>query len=368
MPFPLVDLQRQYRDLKPEIDAAIAEVLAEGSYILGPAVARFEAAFASAHGAKHGIALNSGTSALHLALLALGIGAGDEVVTVPMTFLATAAAIAYTGAKPTFVDVDPTSWCMDPSKVEAAITPRTRAILPVHLHGRPADMDAISAIAARHGIPVIEDAAQAHGARYRGRTIGSIGRIGCFSFYPSKNLGAYGEGGAVVTNDDGIAAKIRSLRDWGQKERGVHELLGYNYRMDGVQGAILGVKLSRLPSWSESRRRVAALYDKALASLPVERPAPAKDSEHVYHVYSILLKDRDRVRAKLAERGIATGVHYALPIHLQPCFAHLGHKPGAYPVAERLGRDFLSLPLYPELTGADVTEIVSALEAAIKNA
>src|SRR6476469_3837 len=269
---PFVDLATQYHSIRSEINRAVLSVLESSQFILGKEVSAFEEEFAAWTGSRHAIAVNSGTSALHLALLAAGVGPGDEVITVPFTFVATAAAVWYTGAKPVFVDVDPESYCMDSARIEEAITPRTRAILPVHLYGQAADMDAISAIARRHGLPVVEDAAQAHGAEYRGRRCGSIGEMGCFSFYPGKNLGAYGEGGMVTTNDPEFARQIRILRDWGAEKKYHHVLKGFNYRMEGVQGAILRVKLRYLEQWTEARRANATLYSRALADSTLHLP------------------------------------------------------------------------------------------------
>lgn len=364
---PLLDLRAQYAALKPELDAAVLEVLASGEYVLGPQVAAFEAAFATYCGAGEAVALNSGTSALHLALLALGIGPGDEVITVPMTFVATVAAIRYAGARPVLVDVDPATWTMDPAALERAITPRSRAILPVHLHGRLADMPAILAIARRHGIPVVEDAAQAHGAEAAGRRAGSFGDIGCFSFYPGKNLGACGEGGAVVTDRPELAAAVRQLRDWGQEGRYNHVRHGFNFRMDGVQGAVLGVKLRHLPAWTARRRAIAARYDAALAGLGLGLPQAA-GAAHVYHVYALRLAGRDGLRARLAAAGVATGLHYPRPVHLQPAYADLGYRPGDFPVSEALAAETLSLPIYPEMTEHQQRHVCDAVRASLEDA
>ena len=287
---PFLDLKAQYRQIKPQVDAAVARVIDSAQFVLGPDVAAFEDRFAAYCNVDHCRAVNSGTSALHLALLAADIGPGDEVITVSMTFVATTAAILYCGAKPVFVDVDPVSWTMNPALIEAAITPRTKAILPVHLHGLMADMDPIMEIARRHGLVVIEDAAQAHGAEYKGRRAGSIGDLGCFSFYPGKNLGAYGEGGAVVTNNPDLARRISLLRDWGQESKYNHVVAGYNFRMDGIQGAVLNVKMDHLESWTEGRRTVATQYDSLLEKLRFERPRPPTHSRHVYHVYAVRLR------------------------------------------------------------------------------
>lgn len=331
-------------------------------FVLGPEVAAFEERFADYCSASHCSAVSSGTSALHLALLAAGVGPGDEVITVSMTFVATTAAVLYSGAKPVFVDVDPVTWTMNPALIEAAITPRTKAILPVHLHGLMADMDPIMEIARRHGLIVIEDAAQAHGAEYKGRRAGSIGDFGCFSFYPGKNLGAYGEGGAVVTGQPELARKVSLLRDWGQETKYNHVVAGYNYRMDGIQGAVLNVKMNYIEPWTEARRSVAAQYDRLLAKLPVARPRPPAHSRHVYHVYALGLPRRDEVLSALQEAGIGVGIHYPVPVHLQKAYASLGYRAGDFPITERLANQFLSLPIYPELRSEQVNEVAAQLE------
>ncbi|MCO5062884.1 MAG: DegT/DnrJ/EryC1/StrS family aminotransferase [Rhizobiaceae bacterium] len=360
---PFLDLKAQYQSIKPEVDAAVLGVLGSAQYILGDEVAAFEREFAAFCNAKHAIAVNTGTSALHLALLAAGIGPGDEVITVPFTFVATVSAICYTGAKPVFVDVDPVTLCMDATKLEAAITPRTKAIMPVHLYGQMADMDPIMEIAARHSIPVIEDACQAHGAEYKGRRAGSIGLSAGFSFYPGKNLGACGEGGIVVTNDDKQMETIRMLRDWGQSERYHHVMKGFNYRMDGIQGAILRVKLRHLENWTEARRSRAKLYDAALAgSTRVTPPAQAADRRHVYHVYAVRSAERDRIREELTKANIQSGLHYPIPVHLQKAHEDLGHKAGDFPVSEKAAAEVLSLPLFPEMTDEQVRTVAEAIE------
>ena len=367
---PLLDLKAQYAGIRDELNAAALEVLASGEYVSGRRVEAFEREFAVYCGAREALAVNSGTSALHLALLALGVGRGDEVVTVAMTFVATVAAIRYAEATPVLVDVDPSSWNMDPAALERAITPRTKAIIPVHLHGRLADMDAILAIARRHGIPVIEDAAQAHGAvGPDGRRAGTFGEIGCFSFYPGKNLGACGEGGAVVTNRPDLAAAMRQLRDWGQVGRYNHVRHGFNYRMDELQGALLRVKLARLAEWTERRQAVAALYDRLLADVAVAKPQRLSGLEHVYHVYAVRVPadERERVREGLRETGVATGLHYPCPVHLQPAYADLGHKAGDFPVAERLAGELLSLPIFPEMTQSQQRQVCDALKAICGN-
>ena len=360
---PFVDLKLQYQSIKSEIDSAVADVMANAHFVLGPEVAEFENAFAAYCGVKHGVAVNSGTSALHLALLALGIGPGDEVVSVPFTFVATIAAIGYTGARAVMVDVEPQTWNMDPRHLERAITPRTKAILPVHLHGCPADMTAITEIASHYGIPIVEDAAQAHGAEVDGRRCGSIGDLGCFSFYPGKNLGAYGEGGMVVTENEEHALRIRVLRDWGQKRKYLHECRAFNYRMEGMQGAILGVKLKHLDRWTEQRRQHALSYRQALADSDLEMPPDPPKGRHVYHVFAVRVSERARVQEELGGRGIQTNIHYPIPVHLQPGYADLGYKSGDFPVSEALADTVLSLPMFPELTGNQLDEVAAAVRA-----
>jgi dTDP-4-amino-4,6-dideoxygalactose transaminase len=360
---PLVDLHAQYRRLKPEIDDAVLRVLDSAQFVLGPAVSSFEQDFATYCRVSDAIGVNSGTSALHLALLAAGVGPGDEVITVPFTFVATVAAIEYAGARPVFVDVEPDYWTMDPQKLDAALTARTKAIIPVHLYGQPADMDPILEFARAHRLMVIEDACQAHGAEYKGRRCGSIGDIGCFSFYPGKNLGAYGEGGAIVTDDRAMAERMRLLRSWGEATRYEHSVRGFNYRMDGVQGAILGVKLRYLEEWIEARRRHAHDYAEQLRDADVRLPVERRDARHVYHLYVVRLSDRDAWRSKLTDAGIQTGVHYPKPVHLQPAYSDLGYAEGAFPVAERAGRDVLSLPMFPELTSEQIAVVAGALRA-----
>ena len=361
---PFLDLRAQYKQMKPEIDAAIARVIDSAQFVLGPEVAAFEERFSDYCGVTHCTALNSGTSALHLALLAAGIGRGDEVITVSMTFVATTAAILYCGAKPVFVDVEPDTWTINPALIEAAITPRTKAILPVHLHGLMADMDPILDIARRHELVVIEDAAQAHGAEYKGRRAGSIGDVGCFSFYPGKNLGAYGEGGAVVTNNPELARQMVLLRDWGQETKYNHVVAGYNYRMDGIQGAVLNVKMDYIEAWTEARRAIATDYDRLLASSRFRGPAPPAHCRHVYHVYAIELMERDEVQKALQAAGIGTGIHYPVPVHLQKAYADLGCGPGDLPVTEALANRFLSLPIYAELRPEQAAGVVRGLSQA----
>ena len=347
---PFVDLKAQYRSIKPEIDAAIARVFESGQFVLGDEVAAFEREFAAAHGAAHGVAMSSGTAALQLALMAAGVGKGDDVITVPFTFVATVAAILYTGARPIFVDVHPRSFTMDPSLVEAAVTPRTKAILLVHLYGQTADMDPIRDIAARHGLMVIEDAAQAHAARYKGCPAGSLGDLACFSFYPSKNLGAYGEGGIVTTGRADFAGQLRLLRNWGARTKYEHVVAAFNARMDGLQGAILRVKLRHLEDWTERRRAHARRYDELLKDAGLDVPEEMPYARHVYHLYTVRTREREAIRAALDAAGIQTGLHYPVPVHMQPAYADLGYRAGQFPVSERAAHEVLSLPMYPELT------------------
>ena len=348
MVIPYLDLKAQYRSIKAEIDRAIADVLESSQFILGKEVAAFEEEFAACCGGGQAIGVNSGTSALHLALLAAGIGPGDEVITTPYSFVATVAAIQYAGAVPVFADIEPVSFTLDPALLEAAITPRTKAILPVHLYGQPADMDPILAIARRRGLLVIEDAAQAHGAEYKGRRTGSLADIACFSFYPAKNLGAYGEAGAVVTGNAEFAKTVRLLRNWGESRRYYHDLRGFNYRMEGLQGAILRVKLRHLDRWTEARRAIAAFYSERLKDCCVT-PREMPYARHVYHVYVIRVPQRDEVARNLQAAGVQVGIHYPVPIYLQPAYRDARYREGDFPVAEAAAREVLSLPLYPEM-------------------
>ncbi len=365
---PFLDLKKQYDQIGASVDSAVLDVIRSGNFVLGEPVAEFESAFARYCGVKHAVALNSGTSALHLALIAAGVQPGDEVITVSMTFVATAAAILYANAKPVFVDVDPKTWTMDPGAIERALTPRTKAIMPVHLHGRVADMTPILEIAQRHGLTVIEDAAQAHGAEYRGKRAGSLGSIGCFSFYPGKNLGAYGEGGAVVTDDDAMARKMRILRDWGQDGKYNHVLPGFNYRMDAIQGAVLKIKMDHIDDWTEARRSHARRYNKQLAGMSLGLPAPETEERHVWHVYAVRAAARDRVASSLKQLGVATGIHYPIPVHLQTAYRDLGFGPGDLPVTEQLASELLSLPMFAELTDDQIKSVTESLRAVVTDA
>jgi dTDP-4-amino-4,6-dideoxygalactose transaminase len=360
---PFLDLKAQQLPLEAELVEAARQVIVSGRFVLGEQNAAFEAAFAAFCGTAHAVTTSTGTSALHLALCAAGIGPGDEVVTAPSTFVATVAAIQLAGATPRLVDVDPQTWTMDPAALEAAITPRTRAVIPVHLHGRLADMAGILKIARAHGLVVIEDAAQAHGAEADGRRAGAFGDLGCFSFYPGKNLGACGEGGAVTTDRPDLAARLRRLRDWGQTRKYLHAEKGFNYRLDEIQAAFLRVKLPHLEAWTQARRRAAARYDRNLDAAGIPHAAPAREREHVYHVYAVRTPDRDAVRAALAPE-VETNIHYPIPVHLQPAYADLGYRPGDFPVAERLARETLSLPMFPGITEAQVDAVCAALARA----
>jgi dTDP-4-amino-4,6-dideoxygalactose transaminase len=358
---PLVDLRKQYVSIKSEVDAAIERVMTSGQFVLGDEVEAFEREFAAYSGGLQGIAVNSGTSALHLALLAAGVEANDEVITVPFTFVATVAAIGYIGARAVFVDIDPATFTMDVSQVERAITSRTKAIVPVHLYGQAVDMDPLLEIARRHKIAVIEDACQAHGAKYKGRPVGSLGDAACFSFYPGKNLGACGEAGMVVTSDAAIARDARMRRDWGAERKYHHVIKGFNYRMEGLQGSILRVKLRHLEAWTEARRSHAREYAKLLNGSGLETPAEAPYARHVYHVYAVRTRDRATLQRTLQANGVASGIHYPIPVHLQPAYADLGYHAGDFPESERAANEVVSLPMYPELSHTELELITAAI-------
>lgn len=361
MKVSFVDLGAQHKEIEGELRQAFERVLGRSSFILGPDVEQFEAAFATYLNASACVAVNSGTAALHLVLKALEIGPDDEVITVPNTFIATAEAISAVGARPVFVDVDPVFYTMDPAQVERVITQRTRAILPVHLYGQPVDLDPLLDIAARHNLPLIEDACQAHGAEYKGRKAGTLGTAGCFSFYPSKNLGCCGEGGAVLTNDPDLAQRVRLLRSHGSVSKYEHSIPAYNFRMEGLQGAFLATKLKYLDEWNRRRRAIAELYDSLLENTGVVIPIEMPYSRHVYHLYVIQTDDRDCLRQRLADDNVETGVHYPIPLHLQEAYRSLGYRAGDFPVCESLTRRILSLPMYPELPTAAVPHVVSLL-------
>ncbi len=358
---PYLDLAAHIRPLRREIDAALARAIDHHTFCLGPDVADFERDFAAFCGAQHCVALNSGTSALHLALRLLGVGPDDEVITTPYTFAATSWAISYVGATPVFVDIEEATFNLDVRLIEKAITPCTKAILPVHLYGHPCDLDALLAIANKYKIPVVEDAAQAHGATYHGKVVGTFGAISCFSFYPAKNLGAFGEGGALVTNNAEFAARARALREHGSTVRYYHDEIGYNYRMEGIQGAVLGVKLKYLAQWTEARRRIARRYQELLAGTPLQLPREADDAQSAWHLYVVRHPRRDDLKKHLEANGVGTAVHYPLPLHLQQCYASLGHDAGDFPVAEKAGREVLCLPMYPELTEAQLERVASVI-------
>ncbi|MGM0587764.1 MAG: DegT/DnrJ/EryC1/StrS family aminotransferase [Bacteroidota bacterium] len=354
MQVPFVDLTAQHQALQDELQEAIQQVMQQSAYSSGPFVETFEEQFAGYCGTEYAVGVNSGTSALHLALRALNIGPGDEVITVPNTFISTVWAIIYTGAKPVFVDVEPQYYTMDMEELEEVITPHTKAIIPVHLYGHPVNMTRVNMLARQHQLSVIEDAAQAHGARWKNRSCGTWGQLGCFSFYPAKNLGAMGEAGAVITDDPTLAQRLRKLRDHAQPEKYVHEEIGYNYRMDGLQGAVLETKLKYVEQWTERRRAIAHHYNQRLGDLPgITIPMEHDRARHVYHLYELQLEThplRDKLRAYLDEQQIATGLHYPIPVHLQPALEPYGYSNGDFPVTESLAKRLLSLPIYPEMS------------------
>ena len=350
MNVPFVDLKALHRPIEGELSEAIARVLRNVSFVQGPEVKAFEEAFASYLGVRHCVAVNSGTAALHLTLLALGIGPGDEVITVSHTFIATSEAISAVGARPVFVDIDPVSYTMDPALVEAAITNRTKAILPVHLYGNLADMDSLMEIARRHNLILVEDACQAHGAQYKGRMAGTFGVAGCYSFYPGKNLGACGEGGAMVTNDEALAKKIRMWREHGSVKKYEHMFPGFNFRMEGIQGAVLATKLKYLDGWNDQRRAIAKRYQERLAGQSIVLPSESPNTRHIYHLYVVQAEDRESLRDHLAQGGIETGLHYPIPLHLQEAYASLGYHKGDFPVTEQVTERIVSLPMYPGMS------------------
>lgn len=358
---PFVDLKAQYLSIKEEVNEAISRVLDNCQFILGPEVEAFEEEFAHYCQSRYALGINSGTSALHLALLAAGVEPGDEVITVSNTFVATTAAILYADAKPVLVDVSPGSLVMDPEKIEAAITPRTKVIMPVHLYGQCADMDSILEIARSHDLIVIEDAAQAHGAEYKGRRAGSMGDLACFSFYPGKNLGAYGEGGAVVTNNSDFVEKMKILRDQGQSRKYHHPVLGYNYRLEGIQGAVLRVKLRHLDDWNAARRKHAAEYRRLLEDAGLSLLDEMQYGKPVYHIFPVFTSDRDALQEHLKARGVATGIHYPIPVHLQEAYKDLGYSAGDFPVTERAASETLSLPMYAELSSEAISTVAQAI-------
>jgi dTDP-4-amino-4,6-dideoxygalactose transaminase len=369
VPVPVLDTKAQYQRIRQEIDDAVRSVLESGQFVLGPNVRALEEELAAFLGVTRAIALASGTDALHLALRALGIGAGDLVLTSPFTFVATAMAISYTGARPVFADIHPATFALHPDRVAEYLAGkgpgpkpegRVKAVLPVHLYGLAADMDPLLRIAREHRMRVVEDAAQAIGAEYRGRRVGGLGEVGCFSFYPTKNLGAYGDGGLCTTQDPSLGERILRLRVYGSRDRYVHEELGFNSRLDEIQAAILRVKLRFLAEWNAKRRIIAARYRERLAGLPIGLPTESPECFHVYHQFTIRVPDRDAAQRRLAELGVRTMVYYPVPLHLQPMYRDLGYRAGDFPEAERAAREVLSLPIYPELTDAQVDEVVEA--------
>lgn len=381
MNIPFLDLKTQYREIEHEVLPMVKEAMENAAFIGGPQVSGFETEFAAFCDSKHCVGVNSGTDALRFALLAAGVGPGDEVITVPHTFIATTEAISQVGAKPVFVDIDPKTYNMDHNKLENYLSkrldgiptsnqrpatsnqPRPKAVIPVHLYGQPADMGPILEIAQKKNLVVIEDACQAHGALYKGKKAGSIGVAGCFSFYPGKNLGAYGEGGAVVTQSEDIANKIRMIRDHGQAKKYYHDMEGYNGRLDAIQAGVLRIKLRRLQSWNEARRRNAKLYNELLSPIKgVTVPAEAEGRRHVYHLYVILVDDRDGLQKYLNEKGIGTGLHYPVPLHLQKAYSYQGYKEGDFPVTESVAKRLLSLPMFPELTKAQIEYVAQSIK------
>ena len=364
MSVPFMDLSRMHDPLRPALDAAMAAVIDRNAYLLGEEVKQFEHAFAAYCETAHAVGLDTGTSALELALRAWSIGPGDEVITAPNSFIATASGIAFTGATPVFVDIDPRTYTINVEQIEAAITPRTKAIVPVHLYGQPADMDPIRAIAAAHGLKVLEDACQAHGARYQGRRCGSLGDAAAFSFYPAKNLGAFGDGGALVTNDEATAQQVRMLRNYGQEEKYHHLFLAYNRRLDTLQAAVLQVKLPELDAWNAARRQVAAWYEELLAGASVITPPTAAYAEHVYHLYVIRCADREALSAQLQAAGVGWGLHYPVPIHLQEAYAYLGLGRGSFPEVERACAGLISLPMFPRMTREEAEQVADAVRGA----
>jgi dTDP-4-amino-4,6-dideoxygalactose transaminase len=362
MQVPFVDLKKQYAQIKDEVLAALKNVCENTAFILGPNVLEFEKNFAEYVGVQHCVALNSGTAGNQIALQAL-IQPGDEVITAPNTFIATSEGITAAGGKVVFCDIDEQSYNLDPKKLEEAITPKTRAIVPVHLYGQPADMDPIMEIARKHDLFVIEDAAQAHGASYRGKNAGAIGHAAVFSFYPGKNLGAYGEGGAITTNMDKVADFARLYRDHGSMEKYIHEIEGHNFRMEGFQGAVLNVKLNYIEEWTEARRKNAHIYNQYFQGVEgVITPTELPERRHVYHLYVLRVKDRDGLQKYLGENGVASGFHYKYPLHLQKAYAHLNYKEGDFPVTEKVMGEIISLPMFPELTEEQIAYTVEKVK------
>lgn len=365
MTIPMVDLAVQYEAIKEEIDKAVLDVIRSTSFILGSQGRALEQSIAAYHGVHHAVGVASGTDALHLALRAAGISRGDEVITTPFTFIATAEAVSYVGGVPVFVDIRPDTFNIDVSKIEARITKKTKAVIPVHLYGQPADMDPLMKIAEKHGLKVIEDCAQSFGAEYRGKKTGYFGDIGCFSFFPSKNLGACGDGGMVITDDPKLAEHLRSLRNHGSRVRYHHDEIGFNSRLDEIQAAILNVKFKRIDEFNRMRRKNAALYNKYLSAPGITTPFESRDGTHVYHQYTIRVKNRDSIKEKLDAEKMSSMIYYPVPLHLQRAYADLGMKPGSLPAAEQAAREALSLPMYPELTEEQIRTVAEAVKKAV---
>ena len=361
-PIPYLDLKAQIKPLRAEIDAAIARTIDNCTFCLGPDTAQFEKDFAAYCGAQHAVGFNSGTSALHIALMLLNLKPGDEVITTPYTFASTSWAISYVGARPVYVDIEDATFNLDVNLIENAITPRTKAIMPVHLYGQPVDLDPILEICRKHHLSLVEDAAQSHGARYKGRVVGTFGEASGFSFYPGKNLGAFGEGGALVSNNADFARRAKSLREHGSTVRYYHDEVGFNYRMEGIQGAVLGVKLKHLEKWTRARQRIASQYRELLADTPLKLPAQAPYAESVWCLYVVRHPRRDELKAHLDANQVGCALHYPLPLHLQKCYAHLGYQPGDFPVAEKACRECLSLPIFPELTDLQIQRVTEVIK------
>lgn len=361
MKIPYLDLKAQYESIKKEIDEAILKTLNNSAFVLGPEVEALEKEFAEFCDAKYAVAVNSGTAALHLILLSLGIKQGDEIITVPTTFIATIEAISHCGATPVFCDIKENTFNIDEDLIEKKITPKTKAIIPVHLYGNPCNMDKINEIAKKYNLFVIEDSCQAHGAEFKNKKVGSFGDAAAFSFYPGKNLGAYGEGGIITTNNSEIAEKCKLYRAHGESPKNFHSLIGYNYRLEGMQGAILRVKLKYLSQWNEQRRKNSAIYSLLLKDV-VATPTNSEFSKSVFHIYAIRHKDRNKLREFLQSKGIATGIHYENPIHFQKAYSFLNHKEGDFPIAEKATKEILSLPMYPELTLEQIEYVCDAIK------
>jgi dTDP-4-amino-4,6-dideoxygalactose transaminase len=366
MQVPYLDLVQQYRLIQDELESAILTIASSGHYVMGESVGLFENEYAAYCNTEYAIGVNSGTSALHLALLAAGIGPGDHVITVANTFVATVAAILYSGAKPVLVDINPDTYNIDVSCLDSETLEKARAIIPVHLYGQPADMDEIMTLARQYNLVVIEDASQSHGASYQQQPVGSLGDMACFSFYPGKNLGAMGEAGIIVTNTKEYADKASSLRDWGQKEKYIHQYPGFNYRMDTIQAAVLRVKLRHLDEWTKSRQKHAALYNELITHADIVIPSCDDRRTHAYHVYAIQVAGRDGVREKLKQQGIDTGIHYPVPVHLQEAYNNLGYSSGSFPVTESISGKLISLPIYPELSEEKARYVADRLMASVQ--